>query len=85
MAELAAGMMTDVTVPATHRWIPVGMTVEYLAKAATEMRAVAVIDEVPAFGDDPVDLEVPVEVLTTDGTVAVRACITMRVSRKKHG
>ncbi|WP_241031571.1 hotdog fold domain-containing protein [Rhodococcus koreensis] len=84
MAELAAGMMTDVTVPVTHRWIPVGMTVEYLAKAATDMRAVAAIDAIPAFGDDPVDLEVPVEVLTTDGTVAVRARITMRVARKKH-
>ena len=32
-AELAAGMMTDVSIPAGARWIPKGMTVEYLAKA----------------------------------------------------
>src|SRR3990167_4658029 len=25
MAEVAAGIMTDVTIPATHRWIPKGM------------------------------------------------------------
>ena len=30
MAELAGGTMTEVTVPTTHRWIPKGMTVEYL-------------------------------------------------------
>lgn len=32
MAELAGGTMTDATVPATHRWIPKGMQVEYLKK-----------------------------------------------------
>lgn len=32
MAELAGGTMTEVTVPSTHRWIPKGMTVEYLKK-----------------------------------------------------
>ncbi len=32
-AELAAGTMTDASIPAGHRWIPRGMTVEYLAKA----------------------------------------------------
>ena len=37
MAELAAGTMTDVTVPGNYRWIPKGMTVEYLAKAETDL------------------------------------------------
>ncbi len=32
-AELAAGTMTDASIPAGCRWIPRGMTVEYLAKA----------------------------------------------------
>jgi len=39
MAELAGGTMTDVTVPSTHRWIPKGMTVEYLKKAETDLIA----------------------------------------------
>jgi len=41
MAELAGGTMTEVTVPATHRWIPKGMTVEYLKKAETDLIAIA--------------------------------------------
>lgn len=40
-AELAAGVMTDVSIPEGARWIPKGMSVEYLAKAKTSVRAVA--------------------------------------------
>ncbi|MDX4011252.1 alpha/beta fold hydrolase, partial [Pseudomonas aeruginosa] len=40
-AELASGTMTDASIPAGHRWIPRGMTVEYLAKATGDVRAVA--------------------------------------------
>src|SRR5690606_32720838 len=36
-AELAAGMMTNVSIPQGARWIPKGMTVEYLAKAKTDL------------------------------------------------
>lgn len=41
MAELAGGTMTEVTVPATHRWIPKSMTVQYLKIARTNLVAVA--------------------------------------------
>jgi len=41
MAELAGGTMTEVTVPSTHRWIPKGMTVQYLKMARTNLVAVA--------------------------------------------
>lgn len=40
-AELAGGMMTDASIPAGAKWIPKGMTVEYLAKAKSNIRAVA--------------------------------------------
>jgi hypothetical protein len=33
--------MTEVTVPTSHRWIPKGMTVEYLKKAETDLIAIA--------------------------------------------
>ena len=33
LAELTAGLMTDASIPPGARWIPKGMTVEYLAKA----------------------------------------------------
>jgi len=82
MAELAGGTMTEVTVPNTHRWIPNGMTVEYLKKAGTDLVAVAT----PA---GPVDLKSPgnylvkVAVKDTAGTEVFRATITMWVSPKK--
>lgn len=45
-AELAAGMMTTVSIPDGARWIPSGMTVEYLAKARTSVTARALGDEI---------------------------------------
>ena len=49
MAELAAGIMSEATVPASHRWIPKGMTVEYLKKAGTDLRAVAAWRRCPSL------------------------------------
>ncbi len=80
LAELAAGVMTDATIPPTMRWIPKGMTVEYLKKAAGTMHAVATpdIDVVAAESG----YELPVTVLVTDptGEAVFRARITMWVS-----
>ncbi len=82
MAELAGGTMTDVTIPSTHRWIPKGMTVQYLLKAETDLRAIAEIDPATQFGDR-MDLVVPVNVLNTKDEVVFRADITMLVTAKK--
>lgn len=82
MAELSGGLVTEVTVPATHRWIPKGMTVEYLKKAETDLVATArpLATVVPAGAG-----EYPVQVDVTDaaGTQVFRAVITMWVSPKK--
>lgn len=83
MAEIAGGIMTEATVPPSHRWIPVGMTVEYNAKATTGVTSIARLDAIPEFGDDPTEMIVPVDVLDAAGEVFVSAEITMRVSRKK--
>jgi acyl-coenzyme A thioesterase PaaI-like protein len=84
MAELAAGIMSEATVPATHRWIPKGMTVEYLKKAGGELRAVAELATVPDFGP-PAELPVPVRVTDSQGEEVFRAEIRMWVSPKKDG
>jgi acyl-coenzyme A thioesterase PaaI-like protein len=81
MAELAGGMLTDVSIPTSHRWIPKGMTVEYLAKARGDLRAVAALDPLPTFAE-ALDLPVTVNVLDRAGTTVMRAVITMRVSPK---
>jgi acyl-coenzyme A thioesterase PaaI-like protein len=83
MAEVAAGIMTDVTIPRTHRWIPKGMTVEYLKKAGTHLRAVTELQPLPQFGA-AADLPVTVNVFDTAGHAVFRAIITMWVSPKKH-
>ena len=41
MAELAGGLMTEVSLPQDKRWIPSGMTVKYLKKAKTNLTAIA--------------------------------------------
>jgi len=82
VAELAAGTMTEVTIPATHRWIPKGMTVEYVGKAESDLTAMAVIDPIPEFGV-AVELPVTVTVVDTADQPVFRAVITMWVSPKK--
>ncbi|QUH04302.1 DUF4442 domain-containing protein [Saccharopolyspora erythraea] len=83
MAEIAAGVMTEASIPTTHRWIPTGMSVSYVAKAATDLRAVAELDPLPDADDTARDWVVPVRILDTSGTLVVSADITMRVSPKK--
>jgi acyl-coenzyme A thioesterase PaaI-like protein len=76
-AELAAGTMTDVSIPEGARWIPKGMSVEYLAKAKTDIRAVAEGTEVDwSVAGDKV---VSVEAFDTEGTKVFTARITMNV------
>ena len=41
LAELCAGLVTDVSIPGDMRWIPKGMTVRYLAKARGRITATA--------------------------------------------
>ena len=79
LAELVAGLATDVSIPLTHRWIPRGMTVEYLRKATTSVRAIATYPATEPSAE-PADVTVPVEVAGEDGEVVFRAQVTMRVS-----
>ena len=80
LAELAAGVMTDASIPTTMRWIPKIMTVEYLKKAMGTMRAMATPDIGIVNAES--GYELPVTVLVNDpaGETVFRACITMWVS-----
>ena len=84
LAELSAGVMAEATLPAGMRWIPEGMTVEYLSKATGSMHAVATPDA-PLVASDT-GHEWPVVVLVTDqvGKAVFRARIAMWVSLRKH-
>ena len=83
MAELAAGIMSEASVPGSHRWIPKGMTVEYLKKAGTDLRAVAAVAPLPGFGA-AFEMPVPVTVTDSGGVVVCSAVIRMWVSPRKE-
>ncbi|ESP94910.1 hotdog fold domain-containing protein [Pseudoalteromonas luteoviolacea] len=82
LAELCAGVVTDATVPVhTHRWIPKGMTVQYLKKADTDLKAEAVIP-LPHVWQDKEDIIVPVEVFNSEGVKVFHADVTMYITAK---
>lgn len=82
MAELAGGTMTDVSVPATHRWIPKGMSVNYLKKASTDLLAIAT-PESTADWSTPGERKVNVVVQDRSGEAVFDAQITMWISARK--
>ena len=82
LCELAGGMLLEVSIPVTMRWIPRGMTIEYLKKAATGVTATARLDK-QAWTTENVG--VPVSVTDAQGVEVVRAVITMYVSERKAG
>jgi acyl-coenzyme A thioesterase PaaI-like protein len=83
LCELAAGMLMEVTIPTTMRWIPRGMTIEYLRKAETSVAATARLDK--SEWTQAEDVAVPVSVTDAKGTEVVRAVIAMYVSERKPG
>jgi acyl-coenzyme A thioesterase PaaI-like protein len=43
--EMAMGVMAEASIPKHLRWIPKGMTVDYTAKAGSDIRCVAKVDQ----------------------------------------
>ncbi|HEX6591528.1 MAG TPA: hotdog fold domain-containing protein [Moraxellaceae bacterium] len=81
MAELAGGLLTDVSIPAGARWIPAGMKVQYLAKAKTDL--VATADGSGVDWSREGDVVVTVMVRDTGGKDVFRADISMNVKHAK--
>jgi len=81
---VAMGMLSEATVPTTHRWIPKAMNVQYLAKADSGLRAVAGLPEIPDFSEitEGRNLIVPVAVYDKSGLEVVHADITTWVTPK---
>jgi len=78
LCELAAGLVTEASLPVSMRWIPRAMTIEYLAKAETALEATASVEvqnETAAA-----DIPISVSVKDTQGCEVVRATITMYTS-----
>lgn len=80
LAEFIGGLTTDVSIPASMRWIPRGMTVEYLKKARGPMHAVATPGLEPRESGTGYALPMRVEVTDGQGEIVFRAEIGMWVS-----
>ena len=83
LAEFIGGLTTDASLPASMRWIPRGMQVEYLAKAVGTMRAVATPAFAPHEAVEGYELPVDVEVGDPSGKPVFRARIAMWISARK--
>jgi hypothetical protein len=70
-------MVTEVTIPATMRFTPRGMTIEYLRDALSDVNATARLDKTE--WREAETIAVPVSVLDSAGTEVVRAVVTMHV------
>lgn len=84
LAELSAGVMSEATMPPGMRWIPKGMTVEYLNKAVGSMHAVATPESPISAVDSGQEWPVLVQISDHTGTPVFRAHITMWVSPRKE-
>ena len=76
-AELAGGLMTNVSIPDGARWIPKGMEVKYLTKAKTNVTAIA--DGRNIDWTQPGDIQVPVSIKDIEGVEVFTANIIMNV------
>ncbi len=85
LAEYTMGAVAEATVPTTHRWVPKGMSVEYLAKARGRMNATAVLALPEPLGDKQ---EVPVRIAVSDPggetvfTAEIRIWVTAKPSKE---
>jgi hypothetical protein len=75
--------MTDVSIPTSMRWIPKGMTVEYLKKAVGTQRGVATPEFPPREASEGYELPVNVVVTDPQGDAVFKARISMWVSPKR--
>lgn len=79
LAELCGGLCIDSVIPKDKRWIPKGMSVDYLAKATTSLIGKCKVSKDSIqLGDN----KVLVEVFDSSEKIVFRANINMYVSEK---
>ena len=79
MAELSGGLLTEVSLPKGTRWLPSGMSVQYLKKAKTDLTAIA--DGRDINWDEEGNKVVPVEIKDINDEVVFTAQINMNVKK----
>lgn len=77
--EIAMGTMAEASIPHHLRWIPKGMTLDYTAKAGSDIRCVA---EVTPEQWVPGDMHVKVTAYDENNVVVVQGTIKLWISEK---
>jgi acyl-coenzyme A thioesterase PaaI-like protein len=80
LCELAMGMAVEATIPGQLRWLPKGISANYLGKASGILTATCEID--PASFVEG-ELDVAVDVHNAAGDLVVTALIPLHVTKKK--
>ncbi|HWV15010.1 MAG TPA: hotdog fold domain-containing protein [Cellvibrio sp.] len=82
LAELCAGLMTDVSLPGDMRWIPKGMTVTYLRKAKGKITARAIPVAEFYSAQEAYEMEVNVTLHDENSIEVFGAKVSMWISKK---
>jgi acyl-coenzyme A thioesterase PaaI-like protein len=82
LCEFTGGILMEASIPKHRRWIPVGMTVNYVAKAKTDLTATCDLSHVNWETCDEVICHVSVR--DTSDVEVMNAAITMKVSDKPN-
>lgn len=80
LLEMAMGVVAEASIPSHLRWIPKGMSVDYTAKAGSNISGIA---EINPEDWKPGDLDVKVTALDEGGKVVVQGVIKLWISEKK--
>lgn len=80
LLEMAMGTCAEASIPSNLRWIPKGMTLDYTAKAGSDITGIAQINP-----EDwrPGELDVKVTAQDDQGVVVVQGIIKLWISEKK--
>ena len=80
LCEFTGGILMEASIPKHRRWIPVAMTVNYVAKAKTDLTATCDLSHIEWDTCDEVICNVSVR--DTSDVEVMNAAITMKVSDK---
>ena len=79
ICEFAMGMAAEASIKPELRWIPRGMTVQYLKKATGTLAGICEIDPSLIV---PGDVDFPIEVKDTAGDAVLKATIKLYITEK---
>lgn len=80
-AEFVGGICLEVSLHGDMRWLPVGMEVEYIKMAKTDLRVVCKLERYD--WEEAQDVIMPIEIFDKAGEKVFHANIRMKISPKK--